>query len=97
MLEKKPELSMLFSDAEREYVRVDGATDEGPNKAEVQFLWAERHLNRKRRLTVLTTRCSGDSFLNRVELQNGQLALGHGNTHIPSNLNGEAIDQNGKT
>ena len=40
-----------------------------------------------------TTRCSGSSFLNRVELQNGCLSLGHSNTFIPSTLGGSCVDQ----
>ena len=55
----------LFDKKDTEFVHVDGATDEGPSHAEVQFLWAERHLEKKRVLTMITSRCSGDSHLNR--------------------------------
>ena len=96
MLEKKEELAMLFNNTDKEYVCVDGASDEGPSHVEVQFIWTERHLVRGTKLMAVTSRCSGDSYLNRVELQNGQLAMGHGNTHIPSTLNGEPLDDNGK-
>lgn len=44
-------------------------------------------------VTLVTTRCSGSSFLNRVELQNGCLSLGHSNTFIPSTLGGSCVDQ----
>ena len=41
---------------EFECIRVDGATDEGPSHAEVQFLWCERHVNKKTKVTLVTTR-----------------------------------------
>ena len=37
---------------------------------------------------MVTTRCSGSSYLNRVELQDGCLSLGHANTFIPSTIAG---------
>ena len=37
-------------------------------------------------MTLVTTRSSGSSYLNRVELQNGCLSLGHASTFIPSTL-----------
>ena len=37
-------------------------------------------------VTLVTSRCSGSSYLNRVELQNGYLSLDHLNTFIPSTL-----------
>ena len=40
-------------------------------------------------------RCSGDSYLNRVELQNGCLSKGHSNTFIPSTLCGPPFDNKG--
>lgn len=42
--------------------------------------------------TLVTTRSSGSSYLNRVELQNGCLARGHSNTFIPSTLGGSCIN-----
>ena len=75
-----------------ECVRVDGATDEGPSHLEVQFWWTLRHLCRPTFVTLVTTRNSGGSYLNRVELQNGCLALAHSNLFIPSNLNGSCFD-----
>lgn len=96
MLEKKPELSHLFTHKDTEYARVDGASDEGPAHLEVQFLWTERHLDRKRLVTVVSSRCSGDSYLNRVELQNSHLSKGHSNTYIPSTINGANTNSAGK-
>lgn len=75
-----------------ECVRVDGATDEGPSHLEVQFWWTLRHLHRPTFVTLVTARNSGGSYLNRVELQNGCLALTHANLFIPSNLNGSCFD-----
>ena len=64
---------------------------------EVQNWWTRRHLETKSLATLVSTiaRNSGRSFKNRVELQNGCLALGHANTFIPSTLNGSCV-QNGK-
>ena len=78
-----------------EFIRVDGATDEGPSHHEVQFLWTERHLSLPTKVTLVSTRSSGDSFLNRVELQNGCLARGHSNLFIPSTLNGAPSNVDG--
>ena len=69
-------------------IRVDGATDEGPGHEVVQFWWTKWHINQAKIATLLTTRCSGSSYLNKVELQNGCLSLGHSNTFIPSTLAG---------
>ena len=44
---------------EVEFIPVSGATYKGPTDLEVRFLWTERHT------TKVTTRCSGDRFLNR--------------------------------
>lgn len=80
---------------EIECVRVDGGADEGPVHHEVQFLWTERHVSRPTKITMVTTRCSGDSYLNRVELQNGCLSKGHSNTFIPSTLCGSPFSEDG--
>ena len=96
MLEKKHELAHLFTPNNVEYVRVDGASDEGPSHVEVQYLWTERHYRKGTKVTMVTTRCSGDSRLNRVELQNSHLSKGHSNTFIPSTLVGDHTDHNGK-
>ena len=100
MLEKMDDWSFGFKDLNGESkriecVRVDGATDEGPGYHEVQFMWTERHFKRPTLTTLVTTRCSGDSFLNRVELQNGCLSRSHSNLFIPSSLTSEPADDNG--
>ena len=54
-------------------------------------------MKRPTQVTLVTTRSSGSSYLNRVELQNGCLALAHANLFIPSNLNGSCFNpQTGK-
>ena len=50
---------------------VDGAHDEGPSHEEVQYYWTERHLLKNEVAALVTTRSSGSSYLNCVELQNG--------------------------
>ncbi len=96
MLEEKEELRSVFTwegtPKPIDCARVDGATDEGPAHEEVQFWWTERHLSRRKVATLLTSRSSGSSFLNRVELQNGCLSLGHSNTFIPSTLGGSCYN-----
>jgi len=88
MLESKPELSSAFinpfsgTHKQIECIRVDGATDEGPSHEEVQC--SIIIIDKEKIVTLVTTRSSGLSFLNRVELQNGCLSLGHANTFIPS-------------
>ena len=90
MLERMEDFRHLFLNPnsedkkEIECLRVDGATDEGPSHAEVQFLWTERHYQRPTKITLVTTRSSGDSYLNKVELQNSCLARGHSNLLISS-------------
>ena len=74
-------------------IRVDGATDEGPSHEAVQFWWTSWYFTQKKVATLVTTRSSGSSYLNRVELQNGCLALGHSNTFIPSTINGSCYDE----
>ena len=73
-------------------IRVDGASDEGPNHLTVQYWWTEWHFTQGKIATLVTTRSSGSSYLNRVELQNGCLSLGHANLFIPSTLGGSCID-----
>ena len=60
-----------------ECVRVDGASDEGPSHAEVQLMWSERHLQKEHAFTIVATRYSGGSYLNKVELLNGCIAQAH--------------------
>lgn len=47
-------------------------------------------------MLLVTSRNSGASYRNRVELQNGCLALGHANLFIPSTLNGSCLSNGGK-
>lgn len=70
--------------------------DEGPSHAEVQFWWTKRHVEHPTYSIILTTRSSGSSFMNRVELQNGCMAVAHANLFIPSNLNGSSELDNKK-
>lgn len=69
-------------------VRVDGSADEGPSHLEVQFWWAEYHLDQGNFITLF----KGASYLNRVELQNGCLAKAHTNLFIPSTLSGSCCN-----
>ena len=73
---------------EIECIRVDGGGDEGPVHEEVQYWWTKRHLIKGTKAIIITTRSSGSSYKNWVELQSGCLALGHANLFIPSTLNG---------
>ena len=43
-------------------------------------------------MTLISSRSSDSSYLNRVELQNGCLALGHTNLFIPSTLGGSVFN-----
>ncbi len=74
-------------------IRVDGASDEGPSHQEVQFWWTEYHLTQGNYITLVSTRSSGSSYLNRVELQNGCLTKAHSNLFIPSTLSGSCNDE----
>ena len=97
MLHGKEELKNVFLQPNGDRkpilcVRVDGASDEGPSHEEVQFFWTRDHILNERLATLVTTRSSGSSFLNRVELQNGCLSRGHSNLFIPSTLAGSCIE-----
>ena len=102
MLEQQEEISPAFINPvtgkrkEIECVRVDGSYDEGPSHLEVQYWWTVRHLKSKSRVLLVTSRNSGASYRNRVELQNGCLALAHANLFIPSTLNGSCMNSGGK-
>ena len=74
-------------------IRVDGASDEGPSHEEVQYWWTERHILKQKVATIVTIRSSGCSYLNRFELQNGCLSLGHAHIFIPSTLGGSCYNQ----
>ena len=73
-------------------IRVDGSVDEGPSHLEIQFNWTERHLQEGKACTVVSTRYSGGRYLNKVELQNSCLALGHSYLFIPSTIHGTNLD-----
>ena len=98
MLKGKEELSPAFflenitTHKPIDCIRVDGAMDEGPSHDEVQFWWTDWHMSRGKVATLVTTRSSGSSYMNSVELQNGCLALGHSNTFIPSTITGSCIN-----
>lgn len=77
-------------------IRVDDGVDEGPSHVEVQFVWTERHVKKEKVCTMVTSRFSGGSYLNKVELQNGCLSVGHANLFIPSTINGSNMDALGK-
>lgn len=63
-------------------IRVDGGHDGGPSHKEVQFWWTNYYLEKSSKVLIVATRDSGSSNRNRVELQNGCLALGHSNLFI---------------
>ena len=98
MLEEAEELKGAFVNPSSgqsksiECIRVDGAGDENPSHEEVQFWWTLRHIKKKSLATLVTTRSSGSSYLNRVELQNGCLTRGHANLFIPSTLGGDPME-----
>ncbi|CAB3986652.1 Hypothetical predicted protein [Paramuricea clavata] len=81
---------------EIECVRVDGGYDEGPSHLEVQYWWTVRHLKCSSHAELVTLRNSSASLRNRVELQNGCLALCHANLFIPSTLHGSCTLESGK-
>ena len=98
MLNDSPELQTAFLNPSTgqpkqvDCIRVDGACDEGPGHEEVRFWWAARHFEKKKLVTLVSSRSSGASYLNKVELLNGCLALGHANLFIPSTLGGSVIN-----
>ena len=95
MLENNAEFCEHLKDKEFDCIRVDGANDENPAGLEAQFLWTERHVINGKTCSIVTTRHSGGSYLNRVELQNGCLALAHRHLFIPSTLNGNNFNDKG--
>lgn len=93
MVENDPDFKPCLKNKPIDCIRVDGAADEGPAHTEVQFMWTERHLEQEKVCTLVTTRCSGSSYLNRVELQNGCLSVAHSNIFIPSTIHGSNFGQ----
>jgi hypothetical protein len=90
------ETKPLMEDKTIHCIRVDGAMDENPSLAEVQFHWTELHQQKGTICTMVSARYSGGSYLNKVELQNGCLAIGHSNLFIPSTIHGSNLDADGK-
>ena len=95
MLRENPELDVCFEDKEIDCIRVDGGSEEGPAHLEVQFRWREWHLKKEKEVTLVTTRNSGASCFNLVELQNGVIGRAHANLFIPSTLTGSAETETG--
>ena len=85
MLENQVEFCDHLKDKEFDCNRVDGSHDQNPTGLEIHFLWTKRHVVNSKTCTVVTTRHSGGSYFNCVELQNGCLALAHSHLFIPSN------------
>ena len=95
-LKEKPEMDVCFEGKTIDCIRVDGGADEGPSHLEVQFRWTEWHLTEGRELTLVTTRNSGASCYNLVELQNGVVGRAHANLFIPSTLCGSPETETGR-
>ena len=95
MLEEKSKFQLVFCNKQVEYVRVDGGSVKAPSRKEVQFYWTDRHLIKGNASIVLTTCHSGGSYLHRVELLNGCLAVAHSNLFIPSTLEGPCYTEGG--
>lgn len=68
LLHTIPSLQHVLENKDVDCIRVDGATDEGPAHLEVQFMWTERHVKLAKKCTIVTSRYSGGSYLNSVEL-----------------------------
>ena len=102
MLSKQEVLRNAFYNTETgkpkliDCIRVDGAGDEGPGHEEVQYYWTRWHLEQEKLVTLVTTRSSGSSYMNRVELQNGCLTRAHSSLFIPSTIHGSCIAESGK-
>ena len=84
-----------LKDKELDYILVDGAHDENPTELDTQFLWTERHATNSKTCTIVTTHHSSGSHLNRIELQNGCLALVHSHLFIPATLKGHNYNEKG--
>ena len=76
-LEQKDEIRHIFQNMETdkakeiECIQVDSGGDEALYHDEIQFWWTLRHMEKPTRMQLVTSRYSGGSSLNRVELQNG--------------------------
>lgn len=67
-----------------------------PHSLEIVISLDRETLGSPTKATLVTTRSSGDSFLNRVEPQNGCLSRDHSNLFIQSTLSGELYDEDGQ-
>ena len=88
MIEKLDEMKPLVLNKPIDVIRVDGSSDEGSAQLEEQFLWTELHIQRSKVSTVVTTQHSGGSYLNKIDLMNGSLAIAHSILYMPSILGG---------
>lgn len=90
MLQKKEEFSHVFSceDAKKIWLIMVDELGIRAQYTKIAFLRAEKHLRESHYFTSITTRHSGGSYLNPVELMNGCLVLAHSNMFIPSTLGG---------
>ena len=74
MLSKQEVLKSAFYNTETgkpkliDCIHVDGAGDKGPGHEEVQYYWTLWHLKQEKLVTLVTTRSSRSSYMNRVEL-----------------------------
>ena len=88
MLQEKGELSAVFFHNSEpkpiDCIRVDGAADEGHHMKKHNS-GGQRDIDQKKIATLITTRSSGSSYLNRVELQMGVWPMDTV-TYIPSTL-----------
>ena len=73
---------------EIECIRVDSGGDKALYHDAIQFWWTLRHVEKPTRMQLVTSRYSGGSSLNKVELQNGCETKAHAGLFIPSTLNG---------
>ncbi|CAB3997220.1 Hypothetical predicted protein [Paramuricea clavata] len=103
MIEEKEQFQTKFKNQqtglpkELECIPVDSGSDEAPCFEQVQFWWAKRHFVKPTRMHLVTSRHSGGSNLNRVELQNGCEVKARTNLLVPMTLNGLNCDESGKT
>ena len=72
----------MLQNKEIYYIRMDGATDEGLSYELKQYWWTEWHFRMEKVATLVTSRSSVSSYLNRVELKNGCVSLGHYILHL---------------
>ena len=101
MVEKEEHFQPAFISLEGkkkiiECIRTDSGSDEAPCYDEVQFWWTRRHMEKPTVVQLVTSRQSGGSNLNRVELQNGCEVKARCGLFILSTLNGSNLNENGK-